>query len=119
MTYDEFRSEMETYRAAVSKEAVMMKESNRALRDLNGLYSRFDEEERIMADRVLTEWVQSENECLRFDAESVIRDFKIASTIPALEKLVERLSKASFPGAPYESDKVRRIIDAIRYRDPV
>ena len=114
MTYDEFRIEMEAYRAAVSKEAVMMKESNRTLRDLNGLYSRFDVEERSMADRVLTEWVQSEDEGLRFDAESIIRDFKITSTIPALEELVGRLSKASFPGAPYEADKVRRLIDAIR-----
>lgn len=110
MTYNEFRNEMEAYRAAVSKEAIMMKESNRALRDLNDLYSRFDEKERIMADQVLIEWLQSDDEGIRFDALSVIQDFKISSAIPALEELSQRLSKMNLPLAPYEVIKVKKII---------
>jgi hypothetical protein len=114
MTFDDFRSEMKTYRQTVSERAIRSKESNRALSDLGDLYRRFDTDERKMADQVLIEWVSSDDEGIRFDAESLIREFQIASAIPALEELIGRLSRASSPGAPYELDKVRKILAGLQ-----
>jgi cysteinyl-tRNA synthetase len=109
----EFRLQMESYRREVDEEAMSLKDSYLALDRLHSLYQKFDAEERTMADQVLTEWVLSEDEKTRFDALALIDDFKIASAISALEKLAERLATSSAPGAPYELQKVRRIVGSL------
>jgi len=63
-----------------------------------------------MADQVLTEWVLSKDEGVRFDALALIDDFKILKAIPALQKLATRLVSSSAPSAPYELQKVDRVI---------
>ena len=77
---------------------------------LHALYQRFDIEERTMANQVLAEWILSDDEDLRFDALSLINDFKIVSAIPALRELATRLESTNTPGAPFERMKVQRII---------
>jgi hypothetical protein len=73
------------------------------------LYRKFDAEERRMADQVLTEWVLSEDENVRFDALALIDDFKIARAVPALKALAGRLASSRAPGAPHELQKLDRI----------
>jgi cysteinyl-tRNA synthetase len=110
MTLDEFRKEMEAHRSSVDQEAKSLKDSYLALDKLHGLYRKFDAQERAMADQVLSEWVQSEDENVRFDALALIDDFRIEKAMPALEALVGRLASSRAPGAPYELQKVDRIV---------
>ena len=113
MKLDEFRHQMESYRRAADEEAMSLKDSYLALDQLHNLYQKFDTKERTLADRVLSEWVLSEDEKLRFDALALINDFKIVCATPALRKLADRLASSRTPGAPYELNKVRRIIESI------
>ena len=113
MRLDEFRLEMESYRQAVDSEAKSFKDPYIALNGLRTLYKKFDEDERLMADQVLGEWVLSEDEGLRFDALVLIDDFNIVTAIPILQRLTNRLSLGITPSAPYELKKVNRIIEKI------
>ena len=113
MRLAEFRLRMESYRREVDEEAMSLKDSYLALDRLHALYQKFDAEERAMANQVLAEWALSEDEKVRFDALALIDDFKIATAIPALEKLAERLATSGTPGAPYELQKLRRIMGSL------
>lgn len=110
MTLDEFREHMASYRLAVDAEGASFKDSQWALEKLDELYRKFDAAEREMADQVLTEWALSEDENVRFDAQSLIADFKIAKAVAALEQLATRLRFDTSPGAPHEKKKVERIL---------
>lgn len=110
MNLDEFRQQMTSYRHSVDEEAKTLKDSYLALDRLHALYRKFDSAERAMADKILAEWALSDDEAVRFDALALIDDFKIAGAAPALKKLATRLASSSAPGAPYELQKVDRII---------
>jgi len=110
MNLDEFRLQMAAYRQAADEEAMSLKDSYLALDRLHSLYRKFDDEERVMANQVLAEWALSDDEKVRFDALALIDDFKIKTAIPALHELVARLASIHTPGAPYEQQKVNRII---------
>ena len=107
MTLDEFRLEMASYRRSADDDAMSLRDSQIALEKLSGLYKKFDAAERRMADQVLSEWVLSEDEGLRFDALALIDEFKIDTAISALHELAARLVSSAEPSAPYELKKVR------------
>jgi hypothetical protein len=107
---DEFRREMEAYRRQADEEASYLKEPFVVRKRMLQLYSRFDTHERLMANQVVSEWVLSRDENLRFDAQGLIKDLKIIAAVPSLRKLAERLSGEQSPGAPFELEKVERII---------
>ena len=113
MNLDEFRREMETYRRGADEEATRRKESFLVEKQLLQLYGRFDEHERLTAHQVFAEWALSQDEATRFDALVMIRRFKIVTALPALRQLAERLRTERSPGAPFELDKVERLIIAI------
>jgi hypothetical protein len=110
MKLAEFREEMEAYRRFVDEEARLFKDSYLALDRLHAMYQKFDLAERTMAHEVIAEWALSDDEGLRFDALALIDDFKIADEIPVLQKLASRLASSSAPTAPYELQKVNRIL---------
>jgi len=110
MTVEEFRHHMESYRQSFNKEAIRFNDSYVVLDRLHTLYEGLDVEERAMADAVLSEWVQSYDENLRFDGLALIDDFKIVTAIPALRKLAGRLALSTAPGATDEWEKVTRLI---------
>ena len=110
MNLNEFRSEMESYRLAANEEAKLYKDSYIALDRLYDLYRKFDTEERKMADQVLEEWALSEDENVRFDALALIREFKIVQARPKLQELAVRLASSNAPLAPYELNKVNRLL---------
>lgn len=105
-----FRLRMEAFRRTVDEEAMSLKDSYLALDRLHGLYNKCDQEERMMGDQVLAEWALSEDEKVRFDALALIDDFGIATALPSLRKLAERLALSRTPSAPYELQKVQRIM---------
>jgi len=112
MTLDEFKKEMLAYRKAADKEAISRKESNLAWQSLHDMYQNFNAKERAMADQVLEEWVSSDDENVRYDALVLIGDFKIVSVVPALRALASRLASSTTPDAPYELNKINRIIES-------
>ena len=113
MNLDEFRQQMAAYRRTVDEEAMSLKDSYLALDRLRALYQKFDTQERAMADQVLAEWTLSDDEKVRFDALVLIDDYRIETSIPALRQLATRLESTNDPGAPYEQQKVNRIIQDI------
>lgn len=110
MKLEEFQNLMESYWRAVDEEGKSLKDSYIALDRLHSLYRKFDAKEQLMADQVLAEWALSEDENVRFDALALIDDFKITTAMPALNTLAGRLASSSAPGAPYELQKVDRIL---------
>ncbi len=110
MKLHEFRQEMESYRRTVDEEARTLRDSYLALDRLHDLYRGFDPAERAMADQVLAEWALADDQGLRFDALALIDDFKVRGAAAALKTLAGRLATSSVPGAPYELQKVDRIL---------
>ena len=110
MELNEFRHEMETYWKSVNDEAVLFKDQSIARNRLLTLYDRFDARERRWADQVLSEWVLSEKQAIRFDAMVLIEDRGIVGTLPALDQLTIRLASSHTPGAPDELPKVNRLL---------
>jgi hypothetical protein len=110
MMQDEMRAMMARYRRSVDDEGRSLKDPHFALDKLRVLYGKFDDKERLMANIVLAEWIVSEDESLRFDALSLIRHFEIRSALPALEELASHLATRADPEAPFELEKVQRIM---------
>jgi hypothetical protein len=113
MKLAEFRHELESYRQQADQEAERSKDSFIVRDRMLQLYSRFDAHERLMANEVFNEWALSEDEAVRFDALGLIRDLKIVTATPSLRELAERLGREQSPGAPFELEKVERIIAEI------
>ena len=110
MTFEEFRREMNEYRKSADERAKELKGPQIASEKLRSLYRSFDAQERIMADRVVIEWVLSDEEGIRFDALALVEDFRIRAAIPALRELASRLGNQRTPGAPFERARTDRII---------
>jgi hypothetical protein len=113
MNLAEFRQQMETYRQSVDEEARLLKDSYLALDRLHSLYRKFSRTERELADTVLSEWALSGDEKLRFDALALINDFEIVNTTPALRQLENRLVNSSEISAPFELNKVKKILEKL------
>lgn len=101
---------MDTFWASVGREADALKDPTRALERLSGLYRRFDAIERGFADRVLAEWTLADDETKRFDAVALICEFRVVTAEPELRELVARLARSDDPGAPFEREKVERLL---------
>ena len=101
---------MTEYRRVVDAEAKSRKDSYLALERLGQLYQGLNDEERALANEVLGQWAVSEDESLRFDALALIADFEISAAVPALETLAKRLATSVSPSAPFELQKVERIL---------
>ena len=87
MTLDDLRLEMASYRRCADDVARSLKDPNITLEKLRVLYEKFDDIDRGLADQVLSEWVLSEDEGLRFDALALIDDLGIDTAMPALHQL--------------------------------
>lgn len=96
--------------AAISQAAIANKQSQDALGQFADRYRSLTPNDRSIVDRLLAEQVLSDDENVRFDALSLIEDFKIRSATPALRRLADRLEHQERPGAPYEWAKVNRIL---------
>lgn len=116
MNLNDFRQGMASYRTSVDAEGKAFKDSYWPLDKMRALYTNFDENERLLADEVISEWVLSEDEGVRFDALVLVDDFGIIKAVPTLRKLIIYLKSINAPGAPYELKKVSRIIDRLTSR---
>jgi hypothetical protein len=114
MTFDEFKLQFDEYRADADRESRELKDSYLALDRLFSRYRTFDPKEREMANEVVSGWVLSGDESLRFDALALIDEFHISEACAVLPELEARLAHSRAPGAPYELKKVRRLLEELR-----
>lgn len=110
MNTAEIRSAWLDYQAQATARAEANKQSQDALNALFARYRALFDEERPVVDQLLAEQLSSPDENVRFDALAIVREFRIASALPALRSLADRLETQDAPGAPYEWAKVNRLI---------
>jgi len=110
MSEQEMRDAWISFRRSASDQAVAGKESQAALFALFDYYRALSPGDRAIIDRLLVEQLTSDDETDRFDALAILREFRIASALPALRALADRLEVARGPSAPYEWAKVNRLI---------
>jgi hypothetical protein len=92
---------------------IRAKQSQVALFDMFDRYRALSAPDKQVVDELLAELVMSPDERVRFDVLAVIDEFRITSALPALRALANRLEGESSPGAPYEWEKVNRMIGTI------
>lgn len=80
------------------------------IEQLSALYLTLDAEDRVVADGLIAADLDSVDSGVRYDAMWLIREFAISSAVPALHKLAGRLASSSEVGAPFEVEKVERLI---------
>jgi hypothetical protein len=100
---------MTSYRERAKSNADKSKMPQLEGQSLLKLYRELDDSEREMADRVVSEWVLSPEERLRFVALHLVRVLGIRSAVPALNELMRNLLSCTAPGAPFEIMKVEQI----------
>lgn len=110
MNIFDFRDLMNSFRQCVDGEGTNRKDSYFALDRMFAFYRDLDGLEKQMANLVLSEWLLSSDENLRFDALALVKEFHLLDTTAALLKLAERLRDQHEPGSPYELKKVQKLL---------
>ncbi len=113
MAYEKFRESLESFRINADVEAAAQKDPQLALDQLCALYKKFDASERAMAGRVLAEWVLAADVGKRFDALAIVEEYRVLDVAPTLRNLASRLAKSTDPGAPFELQKVQRVLSTL------
>ena len=75
--FQEFRSELAEYREMMQSRATAYKDSQYTLEKLYELYAGLGNHARAMAETVISEWLESDDEGLRFDARALLREFNV------------------------------------------
>jgi hypothetical protein len=101
---------MNSFRQEVDEEGAKRKDSYFALEKLFLFYENLQNAEKPMAAEVISEWLLSVDENIRFDALAIVNEFRVLETIPALQVLARRLCDPHEPGSPYELRKVQRAL---------
>jgi hypothetical protein len=114
MNVDAMRRALAEFRSAADERGAELKDSQCALEELSRLYKRLDDAELALANAVIAEWVASDDERLRFDALALIDRYAIGSAARSLEGLAVHLGVMKTPGAPYELQKVERLLKRLR-----
>jgi hypothetical protein len=104
------RRDFEALWIRVDTEALERKDSQGALQFLTEYYSRLDDDDRFVVNRVLTLWVSEANPRQRYDALAMIRKFEIRSALPSLRENLARLAHATGPSVPFDREQVEEII---------
>jgi hypothetical protein len=90
------------------------KDTPSVLPELFDAFRRLDPDERAVVTQVVLEWLESLDEDVRFDALALITEFRISAALPSVQELATRLRGARTVSAPFELEKVDRIISALR-----
>lgn len=108
------RERWETLFERLYAEAQAAKSAHDVVLQMEDAYSVLGEDERRSVDALLSEWMLSDEERKRFIAVALTRQHRIMSVLPAAETLVRRLAGAKTPSAPFEREKVERLINELR-----
>lgn len=110
MTQAEVRRQLESLRASSESEGRLQKDAQLPLERLRVAFATIPDDERLNADAVIVEWLASDDENLRFDAIALIDEFRIVAAGAGLRRLRTRLLSSVSPGAPFEVEKVDRVL---------
>ncbi|HUS21194.1 MAG TPA: hypothetical protein VMZ66_04185 [Aeromicrobium sp.] len=97
----------------ISVRAEERKDSPSAIPALYAAYRTIGERDRAIVDAVIAEAVESDDATERFDALALVGEFRITVAVPYLQRLAERLKALDSPGAPWEREKVTRILQQL------
>ena len=103
---------LDTYRQ-LKDAAEAFQDSQSVAFGLLDAYDRLSSEEKNDVHEVLAEWLESDDNKLRYDAEFVTSQRRIVEMVPAVEKAIERIDESSGPEAKYEVKKLRRILNEL------
>ena len=115
---DALRELMDAFWDRVILKRSREKEPQQAIDDLEAVYRRLDDQERQLADAVISEWLVQDGADRQFAAMSMIDRHGIFSALPALREAAARFEVASGPSAPYDWAKANRIIGRLLERRP-
>ena len=108
---DDVRPEMSDLRRSADAESIRLKDSQHALLVLFDYYRNLPVDRQIAAVELISDWLLSDDEALRFDALALVDEFGLKSTKPFLLVLAARLSASTAPGAKFELEKVHRLAE--------
>jgi hypothetical protein len=109
------RTEFEELWARLYADAESSKFSEIAVFELTDFYRLLDEDDRSVADEVVTRWVTDGDASQRFVALSIIEDFEIRSALPALRSDLSRVNHATGPSVPWDRERLERIIALLEH----
>ncbi|MGA9762512.1 MAG: hypothetical protein WBQ14_08825 [Gaiellaceae bacterium] len=104
------RTDFEELWAHLYAEAENSKFPELAVLEFTHFYRALDEDDRGVADEVLTSWVPDGDLPQRFVALAIIEDFDIRSALPALRADLARLEYATGPSVPDDREQLEQII---------
>ncbi|RXF70825.1 hypothetical protein [Hansschlegelia zhihuaiae] len=111
MDLEGIRNGMWVCRQTAEEHSKHYKDPNIIRSRLWAMYGRFDEENRILANLVICEWILSEDSKVRFDAIDLAYHFKVREAVRPLETLARSLERAWSIHEVHEREKVMRMID--------
>ncbi len=104
---------LDTYRQ-LSDAAEAFRDSQSVAFGLLDAYDQLSSAEKTDVHEVLAEWLASDDNKLRYDAEFVTSQRRIVQMVPAIEKAIQRIDESSGPESEYEVKKLRRILNELR-----
>ena len=113
MTMANTRNEwFETYRR-LAEEAEAFRDSQSVAFGLLNAYDELASAEKTEVHKILAEWLASDDNRLRYDAEFLTSQRQIVEMASAVRAAIQRLHESSGPEAKYEVKKLRRILDEL------
>lgn len=103
---------LDTYRQ-LTDAAEAFRDSQSVAFGLLDAYDQLSSAEKTEVHEVLAEWLESDDNKLRYDAEFVTSQRKIVEMVPAVEKAIQTIDESSGPEAKYEVKKLRRILNEL------
>lgn len=110
MTQAEVRRQLESVRSSSEIEGRLQRDAQLPLERLRIAFGAIPDDDRPEADSVVVEWLESNDENHRYDAIALIDEFRIVAALPALNRLRRRLLTSRSPGAPFEVEKIDRVL---------
>ncbi len=109
---------LETHRR-LSAEAEALRDSQTVAFGILLEYDLLGPDERKTVFPLLTEWLLSDDNRLRYDAAFVISQRNIHEMVPAVQDALAKCERTAGPEAQFEAKKLRRIIDELTASDRI
>ena len=110
MDLDELRVRAEALWARAQREAHGFVDPYVVVERLSQWYRDLEAGDRVLAQDVLCEWLESDVQDKRGDAVTLIGEFRVVRAVPALFALSQRLAHSADPRAALELERVEDLL---------